>query len=325
MDKKLFEAKELINRKEYEKARNVLTQVLTLTNSPKIQFPIFNLLGSCLFGLSKYKEGINYLHMALKLTHNIDDETSSRTYYMLGLGYYYLHEYDISLEYLNKSISIDSTFSNSYRLRGECFFKTNDYVNSVADLEKCYSNIGDIEEVEDNLRPIVALAGSYIQIDEIIKAATLLLKAVRINPNDDYLRGALSTIMIESFGKDSDSEITTLLIKGKLYSQIANYLSPDNSAGLVEGIQNNFIQKFEHARKRKPNMVIMDILNLSSQVATDMFNTWENNVKHINNIQKSYLAYEVAKVIQRFDFFKMDLDELHKDIFQPAFLLSRLL
>lgn len=320
MEKRLLEAKELINQKEYANAKSILLEVLSLANSPIMQFPILNLLGTCSFGLAKHQEGVNYLQMALELPQNNDDGTLSQTYYMIGLGYYYLREYDIALGYLNKSISLNPTFIYSYRIRGECFFKTNDYVSAVGDLEKWQMNVGDIEEIDDNNRPIVALAACYLQIDEIIKATKLLLKAVRINPNDEYVRITLSTIMVEYLGKDGDSEIPSLLIKGKLYSQIANYLSPENSARLVNGIQTDFIEKFEHARRRKPNMVIIDILNLSSQVATDMFNTWENSEGTINNIQKSYLTYEVAKVIQNFEFFKMELDELHKDIFQPAFL-----
>ena len=225
-------------------------------------------------------------------------------------------------EELTNMTSIDE-LDQVYRLRGECFMKLNKFKDAICDLEHYFGDVDEVQGSEDNFRPIIALANSYLQTNEIVKATSLLLKAAEIKPQDDFVKITLSAITLEYFGNDNDAEIPSLLIKGKLFSKITNIISPDNSEP-AKRIQDSFIDRFQNARQRKPNMVMMDVINIGSRVTTEMFEIWEKNVGFLNNIHKSYLGYEVAKKIHSFNFFKMDLDELHKSVFQPAYLLYEL-
>ncbi len=235
-------------------------------------------------------------------------------------------QYDNAVKLLTEELTnttLIDELDQVYRLRGECYMKLNKFKDAISDLEHYFGNVDEIQGNEENFRPIIALANSYLQTDEIIKTASLLLKAAEIKPQDDFVKITLSAITLEYFGNDTDAEIRSLLIKGKLFSKITNLISPDNSIGLAKGIQDSFVDRFQDARQRKPNMVMMDVINIGSSVTTEMFDIWEKNVAYLNNIHKSYLGYEVAKKIHSFNFFKMDLDELHKSVFQPAYLLYK--
>lgn len=236
-------------------------------------------------------------------------------------------QYDKAVKLLTEELTnttLIDELDQLYRLRGECNMKLNKFKDAIYDLEHCFGEVDEIQGNDDNFRPIIALANSYLKTDEIVKAASLFLKAAEIKPQDDFVKITLSAITLEYFGNDNDTEILSLLIKGKLFSKITNLISPDNCSGLAKGIQDSFVDRFQKARQRKPNMVIMDVINIGSGVVSEMFEIWEKNVGFLSTIHKSYLGYEVAKKIHSFNFFKMDLDELHKSVFQPAYLLFKL-
>jgi len=318
----LLEAKELMDEKNFKKSIPLLEKALSASSTPDEQFPTLVLLGVCAMHQQDYKSTVTYCEKALNLNHNLDESATKDAYYTLGVSYYYLAEYQKAIEPLTKYKS-GSNKRMAIRLRGESYQKCNEFEKSISDLEKYFGNIDDIELVEENFRPIVALSNSYIQTNRFIEGITLTLKAHEIKPDDMYIKMSLSTFVMEYLNvDDEDFDLDSLIAKGKLFSQITYALSPENSVSLAKSMQMAFIERFENAKQRKPNMVAMDVLNIGSNVSVEMFKEWEINNHSINNIQKSYLAYEVSKVIHNFKFFKMDLDEIHSSIFKSSYFLS---
>ncbi|MBN1181688.1 MAG: tetratricopeptide repeat protein [Bacteroidales bacterium] len=318
----LLEAKELMDRENYIKSIPLLEKALSTSLNPDEQFPILVLLGVCSMHQKDYKSTVTYCEKALNLNHNFDESATKEAYYTLGVSYYYLAEYQKAIEPLTNYNS-GSNKRMAIRLRGESYQKCNEFEKSISDLEEYFGNIENIELVEDNFRPIVALSNSYIQTNRFIDGISLILKAYEIKPDDMNIKMSLSTFVMEYLNVDDEEfNFDNLISKGKLFSKITYALSPDNSDSLGKSMQLAFIEQFENAKTRKPNLVVMDVLNIGSHVAVEMFKEWEINNQSINNIQKSYLTYEVSKVIHNFEFFKMDLDEIHRSIFNSSYFLS---
>lgn len=232
-------------------------------------------------------------------------------------------KYDKAVKLLTVELSKkDENFKTDeiYRLRGECFVKLFNFKDAISDLERYFGDIEEIQANEDNFKPLLALANSYLQTNEIIKATSLLLKAATLKPEDKSVKITLSTIDQEYFGKDNDTDIPSLLIKGKLFSEITILMiGQEKNEGLINTIHEIFVRKFQKARERNSNLVIMDVLTIGSNVTTEMIEIWDNNYGFVSHVHIAYLAYEVANKIHSYNFFVMDLNELYRSIFQPAY------
>ena len=64
----------------------------------------------------------------------------------------------------------------------------------------------------------------------------------------------------------------------------------------------------------KSTILTMDIINIGSYLSKEFFREWEKTSGPINNIHKSYIVFEVSTVIHNYEFFVMDIDELHRRI-----------
>lgn len=316
----IIESQKYFNAKQYKKAKKLLENALTKTNTQENKYKILHLIGACWLYLKDYDKTIEYFKKALELNAPIEREILKNTYYSIGVAFYYKSNYENAIEYLSAYIEINPELIQAYRIRGECYQKVNNFQASISDLELYFDNNKNTLEIEDDFKPLVALSNSYIQVNDIIKGTEIALKAVKINPDEKHIQVVLSTIAQEYLIKDDSIEINSVIKKGELLSQILNLVSIDNSKLLSDEMQKEFTERFQNARQRKPNLIIGDVLSIGANVSIEMCESWLDNIGYINHVQKSYLTYEVAKIIHNFKFSDMEVNEIHKKMFDIVFL-----
>lgn len=159
--------KEDVNYSKINEAKNYIRK------APTIPMGYID-LAEGLLAQKKYSEAIGNLEKALRLARN--DEIRSMVYYNLAVSHYYITNYDLALDYLNKACEIKDSDDLHY-LRAEIYLKK----QNKKETEKEYKYL--IKNNPDNDDYIVLLANLYVKNYNYLKARKVLKDFIKKNPS----------------------------------------------------------------------------------------------------------------------------------------------
>ena len=91
----------------------------------------FYVIGNLLAQESNYKDAIKSFMESAKL-----DPTNPKTFYNIGLSYYFLENVDSAIFFITQAIEIDEEYIYAYQNRAELYSQKGMYVEAIADLDK---------------------------------------------------------------------------------------------------------------------------------------------------------------------------------------------
>jgi tetratricopeptide (TPR) repeat protein len=97
-------------------------------------------------------------------------------YYQLANCHYFMENYDLGLELINRSLFYGGEYGEPYRLRGLLLIQKGDYANAIRNLEYCNVQIPNDEDT------IFGLLQSYLEINALECALRCIRQILVINP-----------------------------------------------------------------------------------------------------------------------------------------------
>lgn len=132
-------------------------------------------LAETLVGKKKYAEAIKCLEKALRLSNN--DETSYIIYYNLAVSYFYVGNYEMTKDYIERAKMIHDT-EELHFLLAENYLKQKD-THSAAEEYKYL-----VETVPENIDYMINLVNIYVNEHNYIEARKVLKSFVEKNPQE---------------------------------------------------------------------------------------------------------------------------------------------
>ncbi len=202
-DKNLFAYKTILtllyfNREKYIEAYNSSIDYLTMNNQPVIYY----ILGVLRVKRGEYLSAINLLTMAINKGYNHYDaylnraiaygwqkdylrsnidldtclmiDTNYYAFYLRGINYNLLHQYQDAMLCFDYSITLNDTFALAYNYRGIVCSNTKEYAFAIKDFQRAISLDNNIEHVHNNLGIVLEKTGKLEQAIEEYKLSTKL-------------------------------------------------------------------------------------------------------------------------------------------------------
>ena len=221
----LEKAEALYNEGKYKEAIEVLLEANEL--KPK-DYNILRLLGDSYYMNNQDREAIKYYSEALKLK-------PEDTYILKMLGKACLTEsrFKEAIDYLSKAIKLDESLK----------------LELLGDLGEAYCLDGDteigidcfVEKIElkrDNLNYLTVFADAYNLIEQFEKAEDIILKVMKLSPNNSYIR-----LFYNYLGH--------LSYRNKKYEKAKDYFSEAIELNPDDSDSKNMLEKIEKLLKNK--------------------------------------------------------------------------
>ncbi len=157
-----------INYSKVREAKNYIRKAPNLPNG-------YVDLAEILAAEKKYPEAIKYLEKAERLSKNND--MLSVVYYNLAICYFYISNYEMSDEYVERAISIKDN-EDLHEIRAEIYMKQENFELA----QKEYKYLVSLSEGNPNY--VCALANLYIKKHEYLKARKILKEFLKKHPKE---------------------------------------------------------------------------------------------------------------------------------------------
>lgn len=200
-DKNLFAYKTILtllyfNSEKYIEAYNSSIDYLTMDNQPVIYY----ILGVLRVKRGEYLSAINLLTMAINKGYNHYDaylnravaygwqkdylssnmdldtclmiDTNYYAFYLRGINYNLMHQYEQAMLCFDYSIMLNDTFSLAYNYRGIVCSNIKEYAFAIKDFQRAISLDNNIEHVHNNLAIVLEKTGKLEQAIEEYKIST---------------------------------------------------------------------------------------------------------------------------------------------------------
>lgn len=142
-------------------------------------------------------------------------------YYQLANCHYFMENFDLGLELINRSLFYGGEYAEPYRLRGLLLIQKGDYANAIRNLE--YSNV----QIPNDENIIYGLLQSYVEINALECALRCIRQILVINPMSENHK-IYEAIIYGRLGQyDKAISIVEKLISK--YSDVMDYIELLNS------------------------------------------------------------------------------------------------
>jgi tetratricopeptide (TPR) repeat protein len=198
-------------------------------------------------------------------------------YYLLGFSYYSqmkiykLSDYNIPIQYLEKSLNLDKRYKESYVLLGKIY----EEINKFEEARKCYNNA--LLEKTDNYYEFYGLiANTYFKENKFNDATKYYNKAIKNNKN--YISAYYNMAEIYIVQQNFDKAIEYLKKAIEIDPQ---YIYPYYKIGNLYFAQEKYetaIDWYLQALKREPKEAIV---NYYTGIAYKKINMIKEAVKHL--------------------------------------------
>lgn len=156
-----------VNYSKINEAKNYIRK------APKLSMGYID-LAEGLVAQKRYPEAIGNLEKALRLAKN--NEIRSIVYYNLAVSHYYVTNYDLALDYLDKAKEIKDT-DDLHLLSAEIYTKQKNYKNAIEEFDYLLQNNPENVEYAANI------ANIYIKNHDYLKARKILKDFIKKNPS----------------------------------------------------------------------------------------------------------------------------------------------
>jgi tetratricopeptide (TPR) repeat protein len=158
---------------DYEQARKFLKQAISLRPG---YADAYNELGFSYCSSGQFDNAIGTFRQAVIL-----EPDQARFHSNLGTTYYLAGRYDEAIACLSRAIDLKSDFLVAHDNLGVVYLKTGQYKQAIKHFQRAI----ELSKASNNLQAGLYndLASSYAHLRKYKKAATLLNKALQINPN----------------------------------------------------------------------------------------------------------------------------------------------
>jgi len=186
--KKLLEAQELIEAKNYDQGLAVLNAMEAqpkLTSYEKAQ--IFNFFAYTYFTLERYQDALKYYNMVLAEPDNTD-ALKLNTLYTVAQLYFVIEDYRKAIETVNLWLqAAPEPTLNAYMLLGQAYYQLEQYKEALSPLLKASDLVRQRGETPREML-LLLLQNIYLQLDDYPKMIEVLRQLIVHYPKPDHWR-----------------------------------------------------------------------------------------------------------------------------------------
>ncbi len=184
--KKLTEAQELIEAKNYEEglaALSDLAQQPKLSNYEKAQ--LYNYFAYTYFTLERYKDAIASYEKVLAQP-DLPEALETNSLYTLAQLYFIIEDYRNAVNIINRWFAVTAKpTENAYMLLGQGYYQLEEYENSLVPLKKAYNMVKERGDVpKENL--LLLLRVDYFNLNDYENMLAVLKELVVYYPKSEY-------------------------------------------------------------------------------------------------------------------------------------------
>ncbi len=184
--KKLTEAQELIEAKNYKQGLSVLGD---LEKQPKLtpyeKAQLYNYFAYTYFTLEQYRDAIRSYEKVLQQP-ELPEALEINSLYTLAQLYFIIEDYKKAIQIINKWFArTERPTENAYMLLGQAYYQLEQYKQSLAPLKKAYSLVkarGD--QPKENL--LLLMRVNYFNLGDYKNMIEVLKEMVALYPKPEY-------------------------------------------------------------------------------------------------------------------------------------------
>jgi len=264
---------------------------------------LYNAVGALYYKIGNYKQAINYLQKAVKVTQNKDNFSSVSLFNNnIADSYRKLHCYDSALNYYNRALknlkATDRNIPIIYQNMGRCYLDEGNYL--------------------EGLKHFFRAKESYKKL----KLSNVILEGkLHYNIGNAYLRAGKTKEALENFNlslklQESKGIMTSLLLigKGDVFSKENDYrkalieyqhaiiaLYPKAEFGETDIYKNP-----AHIKNNLSDLYLLDALNRKAAAFYSLY----KQTKKVSDLESSFASYQLA--LQLVDYVRksFDLEEM---------------
>jgi signal transduction histidine kinase len=273
----------IYRRADYVMAETLLRDALRLfveLGDRKGEAGSLGYLGLVYSNLSDYEKALDYYHRSLVIHQDIGNqkgEASVLNY--LGIAYHQLSDYEKALSYYHQSIKIQQTIENRYGEAavlnniGLVYFSLSDYKKALAYHEQSLAIHQEIRNRVGAADAIMNIGVVYFNLLDYEKALSYFKQNLKMRENDGEEADAnLLNNIASVYAKQGDYQNARLYTEKSLEisRQQGNRRYEANALRNLGEVYQMFPQAVELAEGRTPTEVILDYMNKSLAIATDI-------------------------------------------------------
>jgi len=201
----------LMNKGEYEDALEYLEKAAIYE---EIDPALWCQVGLCYRSLEKFDEAkVSYLEAIRQ------DETYGESYFGLGVLAYESDDYNKSIDYLKKAISLADYLSEAYLFLGHCYDQLDDLIAA----EEAYQSAYDIDSNDENTINLLYILYMNDKIDRVVELA---VQHINLEPNALILMMYACILFDLGYGKESLEFMSNALEFDKESANVINDFFP---------------------------------------------------------------------------------------------------
>ena len=176
--KKLTEAQELIEARNYEEG---LTALSDLAREPKLsnyeKAQLYNYFAYTYFTLERYKDAIDSYVKVLEQP-DLPEALETNSLYTLAQLYFIIEDYRKAVDIINKWFALtEKPTENAYMLLGQGYYQLEEYQNSLVPLKKAYGMVRERGDTpKENL--LLLLRVNYFNLNDYENMLSVLKELV---------------------------------------------------------------------------------------------------------------------------------------------------
>ncbi|MBI2969867.1 MAG: tetratricopeptide repeat protein [Gammaproteobacteria bacterium] len=184
--KRLTEAQELIEAKQYDKGLAVLRELEAQQGlSPYEKAQTYNYFAYTYFTLERYKDAIGAYEKVLAQP-ELPEALVQNSLYTLAQLYFITEDYRKAIDIINKWIKItEAPNENVYMLLGQAYYQLEQYKESLEPLKKAYNMVKERrDKPKENL--LLLLRVDYFNLEDYKSMLAVLKELVTLYPKSEY-------------------------------------------------------------------------------------------------------------------------------------------
>ena len=184
--KKLTEAQELIEAKNYEQglaALSELAQEPKLTHYERAQ--LYNYFAYTYFTLERYKDAIRSYEKVLEQP-DLPEALETNSLYTLAQLYFIIEDYKSAVAIINKWFAVtEKPTENAYMLLGQGYYQLEQYKESLVPLKQAYAMVRERgDKPKENLLLLIRV--DYFNLNDYDNMLKVLKELVQLYPKREY-------------------------------------------------------------------------------------------------------------------------------------------
>jgi TolA-binding protein len=241
--KKLLEAQELIEAKQYDQGLAVLRQMeadTKISSYGKVQ--VFNFMAYTFFTLEQYQDALSYYEKVMNEP-DVTEGIMLNTLYTVAQLYFVMENYPKAVEMIDRWFATTTEPSlNAYMLKGQALYQMEKYREALSPLLDARKMLAARSETPKEIL-LLLLQNIYLQVDDYPKMIEILRELVVLYPKAEHWR-SLSAAYSELEQYDKQMAILEMLYEsgnldnGRSQMNLANlYLmheAPYKAAVLID-------------------------------------------------------------------------------------------